>query len=321
MIVLLGPTAGGKSGAAVAMGEALADRGGAAIVGADSMQVYRHMDAGTAKPTAAQRARVTHHLIDIVAPSERFTVADWLGRAEPIVDGLLAAGRWPIVVGGTNLYLKALLEGMFEGPEADPALRERLEATPARQLHERLQTIDPDAADRIHVNDTKRLVRAIEVYETAGQPISELQQQWRDEASQTTYRRDPILIGLDWPRDAINQRINLRVKAMFYPDKVDADLAAETCPNGESLPDETARLDAAGLLGAQAREALGYKQVLAALRGQTTMADAFEQTKIHTRRFAKSQRTWLRRYRGVNWVDATGEGVVDAAVGVVTGAE
>ncbi|MEX0652764.1 MAG: tRNA (adenosine(37)-N6)-dimethylallyltransferase MiaA [Phycisphaeraceae bacterium] len=308
-IVILGPTAGGKSELAVALAERLEGE----VLGADSMQVYRHLDAGTAKPEPSLRARAPHHLIDIVEPTERFTVADWLARAEQTLADLHARGRRAIVVGGTNLYLKMLLEGMFR-TDADtghaPAFRATLDAVATPQLHERLLRIDPAAADRIHPNDRLRLVRALEVHHLTGQPISALQTQWQPVRNSKPETRNFELIGLDWPRDAINQRINARVKLMFFP-------AACGLADVESLPDETRRLETAGLLGhpgTQAREALGYKQVLAALaaeRGQPTdrrirtMEDAFEQTKVLTRRFAKQQRTWLRRYHNVNWLAMT----------------
>lgn len=300
LIVILGPTAGGKSELAVALAERLPGSG--EVIGADSMQVYRHLDAGTAKPEPELRARAPHHLVGIVEPTQRFTVADWLERAEAIIDDLLDAGRWPIVVGGTNLYLKALLEGMFNGPGADADFRVTLESVSHTELYERLVSIDPDAAERIHVADRKRLVRALEVHHVTGRPISELQTQWasNDEveslksevqkSSHPTYRRNPILIGLDWPTESINRRINARVKAMFS--------GHQTLK--ESLPAETVRLEAGGLLGPQAREALGTKQCL----GYADPAEAMERTKILTRRFAKQQRTWLKRFHGVHWIDA-----------------
>ena len=186
--------------------------------------------------------------------------------------------------------------------------------------------MDPPAAERIAVADRQRLTRALEVEHLTGTPISTLQTQWQEEAAaQTTYRHDPVLIGLRWTVEEINPRINLRVKAMFFPDKVDAQLAADVCIRGESLPDEVARLDAAGLLppGSQCAEALGYKQVLAAIAPERhpraadplikNLDDAFERTKILTRRFAKQQRTWLKRFRGVRWVEMPSEDVVSAA--------
>jgi tRNA dimethylallyltransferase len=319
-IVLVGPTAGGKSELAVA----LAQRLGGEVLSADSMQVYRHMDAGTAKPSAELRARVPHHLLDIVEPTERFTVADWLTRAEELIAGLRGRGLRPIIVGGTNLYIKALLEGMFspgsaDGRETDldagidPAFRASLAEVPGAQLHQKLTAVDPPAAARIHPNDRKKLIRALEVFHLTGRPISSWQKQWQpapapgtDPAAQAPgYRHDPILIGLDWPVEAIHRRINARVKQMFFP--------AACGSTSESLPDEVRRLEAAGLLGPQARQALGYKQVCEHLAGGLTLDGAFEKTKILTRRFAKSQRTWLKRYRGVAWLAPAEEGALTQA--------
>ncbi len=338
-IVILGPTAGGKSELAVMLAERLP--AGGEVIGADSMQIYRRLDAGTAKPTPIQRARAPHHLIDIVEPTERYTVADWLLRADAIIVELRSRGVTPIVVGGTNLYIKALLEGMFEGPAIDEALRERLNATDLRELRTRLEAVDPQAAARIHPNDRKRTVRALEVFEQTGHRISELQTQWEEEGPRSegqgerhegtkarkhegegleeaeslgpgplalgpssAYRHDPMLIGLAWPAEAINRRINLRVKAMFFPQSVEPAIAAEVTPTGESLIDETRRLQELGVLGLQAGKALGYQQVLDALSGRCTMDEAFERTKILTRRFAKTQRTWLKRFRGAHWIAA-----------------
>ncbi len=299
--VILGPTAGGKSDLAVALAEGVP--GGGEIIGADSMQVYRHMDAGTAKPPKELRDRVPHYLVDIVEPTERFTVADWLEKAEALIGSLREQGKTPIIVGGTNLYLKALLVGMFDGPGQDPAFRESLQDIDHGELHRRLGEVDPESAQRIDPNDRKRLVRALEVYHQTGEPISSHQQQWQDEPGRT-YRHDPVMIGMHWPVEEINPRINLRVKAMFYPDQVDPVLEAAACPNGESLPAETQRLHEAGLLGEQASEALGYKQILEHLEGGMTLDEAFERTKILTRRFAKQQRTWLRRFQAVSWLPA-----------------
>lgn len=304
-IVILGPTAGGKSELAVALAERLPT--GGEVLGADSMQVYRHLDAGTAKPDAELRRRVPHHLIDLVEPTQRFTVADWATQADTLIEQLQQRGRRPIVVGGTNLYLKVLLEGMFDAPTQDPAFRAALQDVPTAELHDRLQQVDPAAAERIHVNDRKRLVRALEVHHVTGQPISQQQRQWHDQGAEGSrgrgveggvpYRHNPVLIGLSWPAEAINPRINQRVKQMFFPPE----------GAGESLPEEVRRLEAEGRLGppdSQARQALGYKQVLAHLAGRCTLDEAFEQTKIQTRRFARQQRTWLRRFRGVHWLAA-----------------
>ncbi len=261
------------------------------------MQVYRHMEAGTAKPAASLRARAPHHLIDIVEPTERFTVADWLARADALIVELTGKSVRPIVVGGTNLYLKSLLEGLFDGPAMDAEFRALAADRSGAQLHEELARVDPGSAGRIHPNDHKKLVRALEVFHATGRPISTFQTQWgkADTKEETpAYRHDPILLGLNWPTEVLNRRINARVKLMFYPEDSGV----------ESLPDEVRRLESNGRLGPQAREALGYKQVLEHLQGHCSMEEAFERTKILTRRFAKTQRTWLRRYRGIHWLDA-----------------
>jgi tRNA dimethylallyltransferase len=175
---------------------------------------------------------------------------------------------------------------MFDGPPADADFRASLDDQTPQALHRRLVEIDPDAAARIAPADRKRIIRALEVFHQTGKPISDLQQQWKD-TDPPPYRHDPILIGLDWPAEAINRRINARVKAMF-----------------ETLPDEVRDLESRSLLGPQAREALGYKQLLDHFAGRCTLDEAFERTKILTRRFAKAQRTWLKRFRGVHWLPA-----------------
>jgi tRNA dimethylallyltransferase len=329
-VVVLGPTAGGKSDVAVALARQFRGE----IVSADSMQIYRELDAGTAKPEPELRNAAPHHLIDVVDPTEPFSVADWLEQAEALIPRIQARGNLPIVVGGTNLYLKALLEGMFEGPPADEAFRRSLDRIDSAKLHQRLQGVDPEAAARIHPNDRKRIVRALEVYHQTGQPISRQQRQWSDQVSPgqretqqnpaaptqdraqpdrpetPRYRYAPILIGLRWSPEAINRRINARVKRMFHPDD-----------DREGLVEETRRLWEAGRLGPQAAEAIGTRQVLEHLAGRRTLEETMERVKIDTRRFAKTQRSWLKRYRGVHWLDAEtlgAEGVNREAVRIVT---
>lgn len=281
MILIVGPTAGGKSRLALELAQRLA--GGGEIISADSMQVYRGMDIGTAKPTPAERRLVPHHLIDIVEPDEPWSVDEWLGAARRLVEEIRARGKWPIIVGGTNLYVKAFLEGLFDGPPPNEALRAELAEWPVERLHDELAVLDPAAAERIHRNDRKRLTRAIEVHRATGRPLSEAQSQWGTGSP----REDVLLIGLDWPVEAINRRINARVRAMVEAGMVE----------------EVKRLR--GRLGPQAREALGYKQLLAAIDGGAALDDAVEQTKIETRRFARKQRTWLkgfRRYERSLWI-------------------
>lgn len=310
-IVILGPTAGGKSDLAVD----LAERLGGEVIGADAFQVYRKLDAGTAKPDASLRDRAAHHLIDVAETTQRFTVHDWLGQAQQAIDEIQSRGARPIIVGGTNLYMKALLDGMFEGPGQDVEYRRSLDGIGTPLLHMKLMEVDKASAGRIKPMDRQRIVRALEVFELTGKPISELQTQWEGEKSQGL---DATLVGLRWEAEAINPRINLRVKAMFFPDKVEPELAQAVCINGESLIDEVDRLRDAGHFEPivmkghapapnQAREALGYKQLLAWIEGSddkiTSLDEAFEKTKVLTRRFAKQQRTWLKRFAGTAWVE------------------
>lgn len=293
IILLLGPTAGGKTETAIALANRLPIENkpgspGGECISADSMQVYRQMDIGTAKPTADQRARAPHHLLDLVEPDEDgFSVDTWLELAERAIADIRSRGKWPIVVGGTNLYVQALLEGLFDGPEPDAPLRARLNAMEPMALRKRLEEIDPVAARTIHPNDRKRTIRAIEVFETSGTPISEHQKQW----GENQRRKDVFIVGLEYPVETINRRINARVKAMMQ----------------EGLLEEVRTLHAAGKLGTQAREALGYKQLIDHLEGRSTLDDAVEQIKIRSRRYAKQQRTWLRRFRQFQpsvWIDA-----------------
>lgn len=292
--VIVGPTAGGKSSLAVELCLRLNSLGSgpAEVVSADSMQVYRGMDIGTAKPTIGERAGVVHHLIDVAEPTEAFTVDRWLKLADAAIAEIRARGGVPVVVGGTNLYVKALLEGLFEGPPEDAALRGELTAMDPRARRAELERVDPAAAARIHFNDVRRTVRALEVYRRSGVPISVQQAQWEDRGG--TPRADAVIIGLDWPAEAVNRRINTRVKEMFE----------------RGFVDEVRGLLDAGRLGPQAREALGYKQIAVALAAggrPDQVAESLERTKIETRRFAKNQRTWLKRFRalpGSVWINA-----------------
>lgn len=275
--VICGPTAGGKSSLAMGVARRLKEMGhDAELVSADAYQVYRHMDIGTAKPEPAELAEFPHHLIDAVEPEEPFTLAQWLERAEAAIDDIKNRGAVPIVVGGTHLYIKSLMDGLFQGPEPDPAIREALRALPTAELRAELERVDPEAAARIHPNDERRTIRALEVFRQTGQTISSLQTQWDAE-----HPRDPgrFLVVLNWEAAAINTRINARVREM----------------KAQGLIAEVRALHDAGRLGPTAREALGYKQLLAHFAGRGTEDEAIEQIKIETRRFAKNQRTWLRR--------------------------
>lgn len=292
MPVIVGPTAGGKSSLAIEVALSLRDRTGimGEVISADAIQVYRGLDIGSGKVTPGETRGVPHHLLDIRDPAERFSAEEWLALADRAIADIRARGGVPIVVGGTHFYVKALLEGLFEGPAGDASLRAELGAMNPRARFEELRLVDPAAAERIHPNDAKRVVRALEVFRLTGSPISSLQKQWDAHA----VRADAVLVGLEWPPERINPRINARVKQMVE----------------RGFVDEVRALLERGALGPTAREALGYKQIAAAIeRGGTSrqIDDAIEQTKIETRRFAKNQRTWLRRLRttpGALWIDA-----------------
>ncbi len=269
-LILTGPTATGKS----AVGLAVAERIGAEIVSMDSMALYRGMDIGTAKPQAADRQRVPHHLVDVLDPWESASVAWWLRSATEVCRAIRARGREVLFVGGTPLYLKALLRGIFEGPSADPELRRRLEQEPGPVLHERLRQVDPAAAARVHPNDVRRLVRALEVRERTGRPISD----WQRQFAQLRPRRYPPL-WLDLPRAALYARIEQRVLRMM----------------DEGLLDEVERLrQLPHPLSREARQALGYKELLDHLEGKEDLQAAALRIQTRSRNFAKRQLTWSR---------------------------
>jgi len=285
ILVITGQTASGKERLAVAV----AGRIGGEIVSADSMKVYRGMDAGTAKASADQRQAAAHHLLDVADPAETFSAARWLALAEETISAIHARGRTPLVSGGTPLYLKALLEGLFKGPSADPAIRQRLQAeaerlgTPA--LHGRLATVDAAAAARIHPNDLRRITRALEVWELTGSPISGLQKQWG--TRRPRYR--PLVVAVRRTREDLTRRIEARVRRML-----DAGLVEEV-RRLASRPEGLAR---------GPRQALGYAEVLNLLDGRLPPGDLAAAIVAHTRQFARRQLTWISRFEGVVWLDA-----------------
>jgi len=285
VIVILGPTAGGKSDLAMGLARQL----GGELVSADSMQVYRGMDIGTAKPTPAERAEIPHHAIDLVdAGEEGFTVAQWLLIADAAVADILARGKIPIVVGGTNLYIRAFLEGLDEAPAADPAFRAELAQIESAELHARLAASDPVAAARLHPNDRRRITRALEIAHSTGDTATTRRTTW-DDAGVKPRRNDLFTVILDWSVEAINRRINARVRRMF----------------DEGFVEEVTALLERGPLCAQARAACGYEELVQAIGDGTRpprerdLEDAAESTKIRSRRLAKQQRTWLKRFRAL----------------------
>ncbi|MBX9678484.1 MAG: tRNA (adenosine(37)-N6)-dimethylallyltransferase MiaA [Gemmataceae bacterium] len=278
-LVLAGPTASGKSSLALE----LADPLNAEIISMDSMSLYRGMDIGTAKPSRADRERVPHHLIDVLDPWKSASVAWWLKQAEAAVRDIASRGKLPLIVGGTPLYLKALVAGLFEGPPADPVIRSRLETEAASDpsvLHARLADVDPVSGTKLHPNDVRRIIRALEVYETTGKPISAWQQQW----TQAAPSDDGIsIVWLDVPRAKLHERIDRRVEAMFE----------------EGWEAEVRQLRALPQpLSKEASQALGYKEWIAVMDGKLSRADAVRQIQARTRQFAKRQVTWFRHLPG-----------------------
>jgi len=291
---LVGPTASGKT----TVGVAVAQRTGAEVLSLDSMALYRGMDIGTAKPTLAERAGVPHHLIDVADVHEAFSAGRYVEAADRAVADIAARGPRPLFVGGTALYLKALTEGFFDGPPADWELRNRLlaeaEQAGSAALHARLRTVDAQAADRIHPNDVRRIVRALEVYQATGRTISEQQTQF----GAPSPRYDCVLAGLRWPREELYERIHLRVDAMFDTGLVDEVRGLLDSPQG---------------VGHAASQFVGYKEVIAAIRGEHTFDEARDLIKTRTRQFARRQLTWFRKFTDIAWVDAPGRTVDELA--------
>ena len=274
LIVLIGPTAGGKTALSVRLAQTAP--GGGECISADSMQVYEGMDIGTATPSMEERGGVPHHLLSIVPPDTPFSLDDWLTAANAAIAEVRGRGRWPIIVGGTNLYVQALLFGLLESPPPDPVLRAELGAMDPAALRTELEQCDPAAANRIHPNDVRRTIRAVEYARSTGQALSDAQVQWSEAC-----RPDAHIIGLDWPVDAINPRINTRVGDMMRA----------------GLLGEVRQLHEASLLGEQAAAGVGYAQLIEHLEGRCSLDEGVEQIKIRTRRLGKQQRTWLRKFR------------------------
>jgi tRNA dimethylallyltransferase len=279
-LVLSGPTGSGKSALAVE----LAERLGAEVVSMDSMALYRGMDVGTAKPDAEQRRRVPHHLIDVLDPWESASVAWWLGRAAECVRDIEARGKRALVVGGTPLYLKALLHGLFDGPPADAELRRRLteeaERLGSAALHARLAEVDPASAARLHPNDARRIIRALEVWQLTGRPLSAWQTQWPVPSTQYSVLSTQYVLWLDLPREELYARIDARVLQMIEAGLLDEAAALRRLPRP---------------LSREAAQAVGYREAFAHLDGRVTREETVRLIQLHSRRLAKRQLTWFRQ--------------------------
>ncbi len=285
--VVLGPTASGKSALAIEIALTVSGE----IVNCDSLQIYRGFNLGTAKIPEAERRGVRHHLIDVADPREVFTAGDYARVGRQVLHEIAGRGRVPIVVGGTGFYLRALLEGLFPGPERDDAIRARLEGRERRRpgsLHRILSRLDPTAAARIHSHDTNKVTRALEVRMIEGRPLSEAFQRGR----QTLAGFHPFKMGLHPGRAELYQRIDARTVRIFE----------------QGLLDEVRALLESGIpRGAKPFESLGYRQALAVLEGCLTPSEALASTQLETRRYAKRQITWFRKEHGVHWLDGFGD--------------
>jgi tRNA dimethylallyltransferase len=296
-ILILGVTGSGKG----AVARALAQRLNGQVLSVDSMKIYRRMDIGTAKPPIEVRQQIVHHLIDVVEPHESFDVEQYLSLAQQTMDTLESAQVPIIAAGGTALYIKALLYGLFDGPGADAGIRhrlkQRLHEVGLEALHAELTRLDPAAAQHIHRNDARRIIRALEVHELTGRPISDWQRQWA-----APPRADWIVIGLRRDKAIESRRINRRVERM-----IELGLRQEVARLLEEDPP----------FGSQARAAIGYAEMIDHLEGRMDLDETIERIKINTRKLAKAQRTWFKTFRQVRWVDVPDGMHVDDLAAVV----
>ena len=286
-VFLAGPTAVGKSEIALLLAEKI----GGEIISVDSMQVYRGLDIGTAKPSVAERARVQHHLIDVVELTESFDAAQFVRLANAAVADIQSRGGVPIFCGGTGLYFKAFLEGLGDAPPADETLRAELEAAPLEELMAELAEKDPATYEKIDRKNPRRVIRAVEVIRLTGKPSSEQRAEWKSTAELKSKAQDPkskVMIGFSRATEDLRARIDARADEMF----------------ARGLVEETRQLLERGLAqNKTAMQALGYRQVVEHLRGERSLPETIELVKIKTRQFAKRQRTWFRRHANARWVE------------------
>jgi tRNA dimethylallyltransferase len=295
LICIAGPTASGKTALSIALAKEL----DAQIVSCDSMQVYRRMDIGTAKPSVEEREGIPHYMLDVAEPDEDFSVSRYCAQATPIVDSILAAGKTCIIVGGTGLYMDSLIRGNDFAPFPSTGMRQKLEAQPIEDVFAQLQSIDPESAARLHLSDKKRIIRAMEVYLETGETITAHNK--RTQAIPPRY--NPIWFALeDEDRADLYSRIDRRVDVMLEM----------------GLIDEIRDLLASGIpASCTAMQAIGYKEFLAALDGHISIEEAADQVRQASRHYAKRQLTWFRRNPNIHWLrrksGSTGEEILSAA--------
>lgn len=284
ILVVVGPTASGKT----ALGVALAKRLGGEIISADSMQIYKHMNIGTAKVSLDEMQGVPHHLIDCVSPDEEFSVAKYKAAALEAIEAILSRGKLPIIIGGTGLYINSLsLPWDFQKKDSDEKIRWRLTAEAEvlgnKALYERLKSVDPVTAEIVHPNNLNRLIRALEIYELTGKPKSDFD----EETKKHSVPYDYIILGLDWDRETLYERINRRVDRMIE----------------DGLIEETKMLIERGYdWNLTAMKAIGYKELKAYLEGESSLAEAVTILKRDSRHYAKRQMTWFRKDKRIQWL-------------------
>jgi tRNA dimethylallyltransferase len=292
VLVIVGPTGVGKTQASLELADILDGE----VVSLDSRQVYKYMDIGTAKPTKREMKKIAHHLIDIVYPDERFTAADYGRKARGVIKEIIRRNKQPIVVGGSGLYLKALTKGFFKGPKADEKLREKLREEESKlgpyYLFDKLKEVDPKAASSIHPNDSVRIIRALEVYELTGKPITSLQ----EKGDYEPFEMDFIKVGLTLDRKKLYERIDQRVEKMIT----------------EGFLDEVKGLKEKGYSSElKAFKTVGYQELFSYLEGKIDLPLAVESIKLNTRHYAKRQLTWFRKDKEIKWLDGEKENLIE----------
>jgi len=283
IIAVAGPTASGKT----ALSIEIAREFNGEIVSCDSMQIYKGMDIGTAKPTEEEKAGILHHMIDIVEPFENYNVVNYKNDAEKVIDDILKRGKLPVVVGGTGLYMDSVLNNVKfseteEISDKRKKLTDLLEQKGKEYMHSMLKDIDPQSAEKIHPNNTRRVIRALEIYYTTGKTMTQA-----NEESLQPKKYDSLVIGLSWDREILNERINKRVDIMVK----------------DGLIEEVTRLKNAGIpKSCTAMQAIGYKEIYSYLEGEISLLEAIEKIKLESRKYAKRQMTWFRRNKSINWL-------------------
>lgn len=310
IIFIIGPTAVGKTALSISLAKAIDSE----VISADSMQIYKHMDIGTAKPSIQERLKIPHHMIDIVEPYEKFSVGEYLEGIKPIIEKLHCINKIPIITGGTGLYMKAMTRGLFEGPQADDELRQRLlndERNSPGTLYEFLQKVDPICAQKTKPNDLRRILRAIEVYMKTSTPMSYIQNKFTKPLPYTF-----IKIGITCQREFLYNRINQRVDKMVEQGLIEEvkrviQIILSNKPRDDNLSDYDY------LMTLTSMQAIGYKEILMSEFGLFDIQTAISLVKQKTRNYAKRQFTWFKAEKDIIWIDNDGGNITDKVLDVI----